>query len=172
MTVYPVWRAGMKVTARRLSRQQVEVITASSTQVANNTTTLANDTELLVSLEASATYVIQLVAGFDNVNTGVGYRTAWTVPSGATGKRFVFGATQTSGSFGDAENTRGKIPAVDFTTASTHVSGTIDQSHYEWLTVTTGTEPGNAQFQFAQQTANASNTTRLANSLIRKHRIA
>lgn len=172
MSVYPNWRAGMKVRASDLTQQQIQLFRATANQVVNNTTVLANDTELVVPLLATASYIVELVCAFDNVNAGVGYRTAWTVPAGATGKRMVFGATQTAGAFTSAVNTKGKVPAVAFTTASTHQSGTIDQSHYEWLTITTGVTAGNAQFQFAQQTANASNTTRLSNSYIRVHRVA
>lgn len=171
MSVAPDWKAGSKVTKARIAQQQIQVITSSSTQVVNNSTTTVDDNELVVALDANASYILELQVAFDNANTTPGYRTAWSMPTGATGFRYIFGSTQTGASFTDETNTKGKVVSGGLTVQSTHRSGTADQSHSEWLTVVT-TNAGNAQFQFAQQTANASNTTRLENSYIRVQRVA
>lgn len=171
MSVYPVWRAGAKVTADRLTQQQTHVVAATADQIVNNSATLTNDTLLFFPLAANALYVVELHVAFNAGSAVPDIFTAWSVPAGTTGGRFCFGSTGTDASFTDNEITRGTARANTFIGGVTYRMGASDQSCNEILSLITAGTAGNVQFRWAQLTATVINSTRLTDSFMRVTRV-
>lgn len=141
-------------------------------QSVNNTntgTTMVNATGLSLSLAANATYLI-----FAHIYCDGGViadiKIAATVPSGATGYANCKGMTLASpdlfgGGFKGAFNS--------FTTAGGYALGGAGQiTDYHYTATCTTTNAGTFQIQFAQNTADAANTTIRAVSNIYGWRVA
>lgn len=167
---YPNWKAGSKVTAALLGEVQAESIRANATQVVNNSTTLVDDTVLTVPVQANAAYVVEIGCRFLQANAAADLKTAWSVPSGATGTRMCFAPTGTAASFTSEVDTRASFISLPFTTVSLWQMGTADICFREVAIVVTSTTSGSITFQWAQNTATAANTTRQQGSYIRVQR--
>jgi hypothetical protein len=136
----------------------------------NNSTTLVNVTGLSASLEANAKYSMD---GFIAYTSGAtpDIKFAWTVPSGATG---WWAAWSTSTA---AAGTVGSVVSfwdTTFTAAqsaggSDTLSGNCSCLPHAYVVTTNA---GTIQLQFAQNTANASNTIVRAGSWLRFRRVA
>lgn len=155
---YPVWTAGQRQTAALLSAMQPIVVAMSADQSVTNSTTLTNVTELTFPMAASAKYEVTAIIYASGSTTG-DLQTNWTVPTGATGLKGCWGPT--SGST-DRTNTSMRSGAHGLTTAVAY--GTSSTSAgiacIERALVTTSSS-GTWQMQFAQNTVDASNATRL-----------
>lgn len=96
MSTYPSIAAGQIITAGLLTKMVgTEVVKQANTDRAN-TTTLVNDPELAVTLEAGAVYKVEfdlLVSGRNSVTGSLGgdFKTEWSTPPGSTGLKSVFG---------------------------------------------------------------------------------
>lgn len=171
MSVYPTWRAGKKVTAALLTQQQVHTVMASSDLIRNNTATIADDTALLFPLVANALYIVEAYVAFNAASGTPDIATSWSVPAGTTGGRFCYGATSPGGTFTDESNGRVTVRSQTQTGTVTYTQHTAQQSITEVLSLITSGTAGNVVFGWAQNTANASNTTRLAESYLRIERV-
>lgn len=126
----------------------------------NNTTTLANATEMSFSVGANETWGFLMFIRY-STNATADIKFAFTVPASATWDVHAVG--KDAGATLDAQIAYGdhSTTVKDFTgTTATRTSLAL------MGTVVTGGTSGSLQLQFAQQTANASDTTVLANSWI------
>ena len=120
------------------------VISKTADQTVNNTSTLVNDNDLFVPLLANRKYYWFSRVRFKSDSTP-DLKISWTVPSGATGgrRREINNATEVS--YGTSSNWSG--------------STGVDRQGYAGGYVETGGTAGNLQFQWAQNTADLSDTT-------------
>jgi hypothetical protein len=119
-------------------------------------TTPTNDTDLTVALLANATYIVRFYGIIASPSTA-DFRTAWSVPSGATGLKYCLGPNPTATSR-DATTMRtgahGHTTQVDYGLESPGFSGIQEHG-----VVSTGATAGNMSIQWAQVASVASNTT-------------
>lgn len=173
MSQFPVLYAGQRITATlALSMLPLEAYKATST-TRTATTTLADDPDLVIALEANATYFVEFFIKYAAV-TAEQVKTAWTVPSGASGGKCRIGVSSavndatTGGPFGD-----GAFGQHAFSTSLTYGTrnSTANQvAAYESGTLTT-TNAGNVALQWAQNTSGATGTLVAAGSYARAKRI-
>lgn len=163
MSVYPTWSAGTRITADKLTAGQIQLIQKTTDESVTSNTTPQNDDELFVSLDASATYVIDAwifaYQGAPASGTGsatIDLRTDWSMPSGATGWKWCTGPA-TSMTHNGRDNTSVVMALSGFGTDRSY--GLDDSSNgvvvHEHVLVTTGTTSGTAQFRWSQDTSNA-----------------
>ena len=174
---YPVWTAGQTVTAERLIDQAENVIATTATLDRSSTTTLADDTVLTTTLAANATYLVEFSVVFSSTSTTPDVNTNWTVPSSATGRKFRRGPTSNNSTMTSSIDSRIKVDAVSLTTSGAYqVVGTTAATQTVGVTevgiVVTSTTSGTLAFQWAQNTSNATATTRGADSYLKVCRIA
>jgi hypothetical protein len=126
-------------------------------QIVNNTATLANDAELTAAVSANTTYSFQVSLIFTS-NTTPDIKYAFTFPSGATcawgSVRLVSGASPT----GDAD-----FGAYSSATSGTSAVAAAGTGGVQLALITgalfVGATAGSLTLQWAQNTANASDTT-------------
>ncbi len=133
-----------------------------TTEAVNNNATLQNDDELVAAMAANAVYLVELDLVFNSGATP-GFKFTFTLPAGAGGNLVGF-AHNTANAFFTFNGTLTTVYSLAGLGANAyvHVSGYI----------TTGATPGNAQIQWAQFTANASNTSVLLGSTLKLTRVS
>jgi hypothetical protein len=135
-----------------------------------STTTLADDPDLVVALEANATYLVEMhIAAISGTTEDI--KTAWTVPTGASGSKYVIGPGSASDGTDSSSNARWGGSA--FVTSITYGArtGGFSFNFYEWAIVTTGVA-GNVTFQWAQAVSGATAAQILINSYISARRLS
>ncbi|MGW4493735.1 hypothetical protein [Streptomyces sp. NPDC004376] len=136
------------------------------------TNTLADDPDLTVSLDAGAVYHVEFHLHFAATDTAR-FRTAWTVPSGATGNRSAVGPDQGQILSSTSSGGTGRYGVHNFTTACTYGTrndNTLQCTALEEANVTT-TTAGVCALQWAQATTNATASRLAAGSFMRVTRI-
>ena len=138
-------------------------------QTVNNSSTLVNDTHLVLAVLANEVWVVNAYLMYDS-GTIPDIKFAWTVPAGAT---ISWGAI--SSDTGAANWANIGSPVALATTGSMAFSclgaGTIQGAILTGIAVIGGTA-GNVQLQWAQNTANASDTKVRLNSALVGNRVA
>lgn len=131
----------------------------------NNDSALQNDDALVLAMEASSTYLVDLRL-IINSGTTPDFKFTFTVPSGASGSVHIFeGSSPTSA----ATVLQGPFSI----TATLSVSGVAaDQIILIQGVVVTSTTAGNLQFRWAQNTANATDTSVKTNSYLHLTKVA
>lgn len=142
-------------------------IKKASNEIVNNSTTLQNDNDFVVTLDASSVYEIQIVLCLTS-NASADFKWDWAVTGGVSQltKRAILG-TGTCTTIADAN---ADFTTVDLNTPSNvQTDGIHEQALYERFLVQTSTT-GTLQLRWAQNSAHASNTTVTTNSymIIRK----
>jgi hypothetical protein len=173
MSQYPVIYAGQRITASLLtSMEPLEAYKATDT-TRTSTTTVADDPDLVIALEANATYVVEMLIKYAAV-TAEQFKTQWSVPAGASGGRGRIGVsssvndTTTGGPFGDgAFGQHGFATPLTYGTRASAVNQVIA---YELGTVTT-TTAGNVALSWAQNASGLTGTKVAAGSYARAKRI-
>lgn len=122
--------------------------TTDSTAV-NNSTSLVNDTQLAVAVTANAVYHFEARIRYSS-NSTANIKLAWTFPTGLTMDYEAIGGTTSSATFAQFNNTQSTILALGG--FASDLSVMLDGI------VLVGGTAGNLQLQFAQNTANSSNT--------------
>lgn len=160
--------AGAKLRASVLNSLLTEVrplpARKEATETVNNSATLQNDDDLFVAVTASAVYNLDGRLLY-NGNSTADFKIGWTFPTGLTMSYTILGvyvATPTVFSTSDFIQTSN--PALEGAGA--------DRTAIMWGRVIVSSTAGTLQLQWAQNTANASNTTLLAGSYIRLTQIA
>lgn len=165
---YPVFTAGQRITASELNKGKLEFVTNSSGAQTNATTTFANATDLVFTVESSARYWIHVLIGYD-APTATDIKFDWSMPSGATTARnceYLALATTTNIDSNMAKIRRGATTAV---AAGGPNSVANAFSVYEEVVDLQTSSGGSAQFRFA---ANAAGTATLqGDSIIYYQRI-
>jgi hypothetical protein len=156
--------AGAKLRASVLSSLITEVrpvtVRKTTNETVNNSTTLQNDDELFIAVEASVTYDFEAEIIYNSGATP-DLKFGWTFPSGLTMFYAVYAAG--GGTFLGYNEIETSVPAVDGAGAAVGVllKGTVIVS----------STAGTLQLQWAQNALNASNTIVQAGSYIRLRRI-
>ena len=167
LQTYPSIPAGTQPTSLLLQRMLPLIAEKASDQPLTSSTTLASDSALLVPLEASAKYDVELKLYYTGGTTGSSdLKFAWTVPSGTT----------ITGSALAISNPLG-VALLYYTQATASVfsasNGTGNPFGIRvWGTVVTSSTTGNLQLTWAQNTSSATATTVKAGSLLTARRIA
>jgi hypothetical protein len=147
--------AGHVPTADELNTVVPVVKVKTANETVNNTSTLQNDDHLAWPVVASGSYILDLYLYYQS-NSTADFKFDWTYPTGTT---FNWGAT-----YYDVSSvlTNGG-PFTQATTGAVGGTGAavLAAVHYQ---ITVGGTPGTFQMQFAQNVANASNTTVFAGS--------
>lgn len=166
MRLAPV--AGSRVTALAMNRLYPMIRTKQAAQSVTSSTTLVDDDTLWVPLEADATYLVTLTLAVTGATAG-DVKTAWTIPSGATGQRACLGlaGASTSATASDASNRSttwtASVPYGVTTTASTVM---------EDGTITTAAAAGVLRLQWAQNASSGTATIVEAGSYLQVERLA
>lgn len=155
--------AGDEPAAQLFEDLRVLAIIKLSDEARNTTTTLANDAELVLAMQASSTYMLESTIFFNTTSTP-NYKGLWTVPASATG-RFQCTGYSIVGTLGIFDN------AVIGTT-QTIQGAAAARPHYMTGWITTSTTPGSLRWQWAQNTSNGAATTTLAGSYIKLTKVA
>jgi hypothetical protein len=124
-----------------------------------STITPANDPEMLVNLDASTIYYVEMFIAYKASTTG-DFRSVWSVPSGATGYRWCLGEA-VAGT--DRENTSMRTGGHNLTSEIVyggHSSG-VTSCGWETLYITT-TTAGTLNFKWSQGTSDGTNATILS----------
>jgi hypothetical protein len=87
---YPAIPAGVRLTTLLLSSMLPFWVRKAGDTNRNTTTVLAADPDLQIALEANATYRVTMIIHYSAGSAG-GFKTQWSVPSGATGLRSCWG---------------------------------------------------------------------------------
>lgn len=134
-----------------------------SDQGYNNDTTLNNDLDLHVSLEANSDYEVRLIIGATGVGGNI--KVAWAVPSGCTGLRYVLGPSQFQNNRDDATMRTG---AHNFNTEVLYGLGslTLFTGIQEFAIIRVGSTAGTLTIQHAQAVSHADVTTVRASSFM------
>ncbi|WP_354643854.1 hypothetical protein [Kitasatospora camelliae] len=147
---------------------QTQAVTKSATQSVTSSTTLVNDTHLLLPVAANAEYHLEGFVVYDGAFSAGDFKCDWSLPASAS-MLWAGNGMSTGAGGGLTANTQASGTTVAFGTygagppyTSLSVRGRI---------VTAGTA-GNAQFKWAQNSSNATATRVLAGSWIRLIRVA
>lgn len=170
---YPNWQAGDPITASALNYTQGEVIVKPSTTDRPSTTTVTDDPHLTTTLDANATYSVELhlkVAGL----AAADIKTNWTVPSGASGTRNVRGAGTGSTTDSNADNATMRTGVHNFSTdvVYNNIRNTVNSAYVTETGVVTTTSAGTLALSWAQNSSNATATSVVAGSIMTVKRIA
>ena len=134
--------------------------------------TLLDDPDLTVQLDAGAVYKVEFTLHYAATDTAR-FRTAWTVPSGTTGTRSAVGADQGQILSVTSSGGTGRWGVHNFTTAciyGTRNDNTLQCYAQEESTLIT-TTAGTCALQWAQQTTNATASRLAQGSCMRVTRI-
>lgn len=171
----PTFSAGERLTAAKLTQICSEITastliaTKASLQTVNNSATLVDDSDLFVALAASTTYVFELTLLFASNGTA-DIKYGFTFPALATCEwgsiRLV---SSSAGITGDADF--GSYNSATSGSSTVAAAGTSSaQLAVVNGTITTAGTSGNLRLQWAQNTANVSDTTVYAGSSLVVHR--
>jgi len=120
----------------------------------NNNDTLQDDNELFVALLANTNYSFLLY--LISISSAVAdIKTAFSLPAGATGEILT-----------NVMRAGGSVPMADITTEDSHTSDGTNSLNSFFGKVNMGGTAGNMQLQWAQNTAEVSNTSVLQGSLL------
>lgn len=170
MSQYPVLYAGRRLTSGLLaSMLELDAFKASDT-TRTATTTTAADPDLTLTLEAAATYYIEIFIHYSAPSAEL-LKTQWTVPPGASGLRSCWGVAQ--GVVGADPAGDGRFGIHAFSTDvvyGTRTSPTNQSMVWETGNLTT-TSAGPVALAWAQNTSGASGVRVAAGSYMRARRI-
>lgn len=173
MSKYPLVYAGQRITGALLSATMPDMIRKLNNTDRSATTTLADDPDLTVQLEANAQYWIEIEIWYAASTGSSGIKTAWTVPSGVTGNRSAVGMASTVSDATPAGVGRWGVHAYGTSVfygdrqSSTNLAVAKESSY-----VTTGSSAGTCALQWAQDTSDAGACRVAAGSLMRVTRLA
>lgn len=171
MSQYPVIAAGQRITTSLLNAMMPAYVNKGTNTVRTSTATLADDPDLTYQLAANASYFVEIYIKYDTTDaTHTTIKTAWTVPSGATGTRTALGSgsTQTSD-----DNVSSRHGVHNFTTAVTYGERTGGSQMWALETaVIDTTSAGTLALQWAQVASSTSSVTVHTDSFMRIKQLA
>ncbi len=169
---YPRWEAGQDITADLLNAGLPRVIRKTADTVKNNTTTVAADPELQISLEANAVYVWDGWIKYDARPTS-DLQIDFSAPSGALGEWAGMGAgSATAGSTANGYSIR--TETNDITQFRTFYGTTASNPMAIFLygTIRMGSTSGTFSLDWGPANAVAEDTTVYTDSWLKFQRIA
>jgi len=163
----PTWVAGQVLSASDVNVWFLPLnVIKPSSQAVTSSTTLVNDTALVLAVAANSTYLVHGVIEYNGANGG-DIKWTFTIPAGASG---FFGATYTAATSGNFAG-GAAFAWTDTTPSQGNGTGTPMDIRITGILVIAGTA-GNLQFRWAQNTSNATATTVMPNSALLAYRIA
>lgn len=179
MARYPTIYAGQRITGTLMQAMLPDVVWKTANEDRAATTTLANDSDLVATLEANATYHVTMYIHFAAVDAAQ-FKTQWAVPTGATGNRSALGAAFELASSGAATTQAAdggyhRSGVHGYTTTvryGTRASATNQALVVEESILTTSSTAGTLALQWAQFTSNATATRVAAGSSMHIRRLA
>ena len=172
----PTWSVGEDITAADLQIMSDDLnalwtqpfARKTATESVTSSTTLQNDDELLVSVEANTTYVMELFMAYDGA-TGGDIKIGFTVPASTTGRLIAAGLTSTAAAYSDDQTSTGTLATVySFGAVGT---GTDAGVLLKGVVVTAGTA-GTLQVQWAQLASSGTATRVFSSSYLALRRVA
>ncbi len=167
MTAYPNIEIGDLVTADLLDSMLPQVIRKASDESVTSSIALQDDDELLLAVEASATYLVTAWIRHTAASNTPDLRLNYSYPSGASFARSDWGSPDTTTASADSINT-----VVQTTGDNTRGSGTVERSIYVVGELTTGGTAGTFRVRWAQATSDAGAVTVKAGSRLEMRRYA
>lgn len=169
------WNVGDVLSAADMNIWTVPVaVVKPSNTSRNNTTTVADDPDLVLAVAASATYDIRMLVAYDGASSaGTGdLKWTFTVPSGASGTYMALHQNLSGNTAGMWTLNWTDGPNINQTTANTAGTGTGNQFgiFFNGLLQTAGSA-GNLTFRWAQNTSGATSTRVFAQSYIAAQRV-
>lgn len=169
---YPRWTAGEDITADQLIAMIPKVVRKTADTVKSNTTTVAADPELQISLEANAVYIWDGWIKYD-VRPTSDLQVDFSAPSGALGEWTAIGA----GSGTAAATAAGysvRTETNDITQFRTYYGNTASNPLGLQMkgTIRTGSSSGTFSLDWAPASAVVEDTTVYTDSWLRFQRIA
>lgn len=141
------------------------VYKSSSSLVVNNSTTLVDDDSLVIAAIANTTYIIEGLVIYTSTSVA-DFKCTIAAPSGSTGGWSSSGVSGNSG-LNQATGSSSALTALG-TTASFGGAGTSSFTAVRlFAVVNTGSSSGNIRLQWAQATAEATNTTVVKGSFLK-----
>ena len=174
MATYPTWTAGQRITAALLLAAQPATYYKAATTSRSSTTTLADDPDLTVTLDASATYTIEMVLSYAAVTAG-GFKTAWNASAGVTSVNRSVQGPGSAAADASADNISMRSGVHNYTTAisyGTRNNGGNQLVAVERALVATDTTGGTVTLQWAQTASSATATLLSGSSYMTVTRIA
>lgn len=174
MAQYPNINAGDDFTVEMLRSMITNYIFKSTSTTRASTTTLADDPDLLVPVEANAVTWIRFVVRAAAI-LAEDIKIAWSVPSGATGNRHVIGPGSTA-TDASADNIAVRLGVHVYSTALTY-SGVRNSASNQFVIleeamITTSSTAGNVALQWAQATSGATGAVVASGSWAEYRRVA
>lgn len=168
----PTFTDGNVVTAAQLNAVLPIAAVKPSDQAVTSSTTLVNDSALLVAVAASATYEVNLFLTYTatgSSSTG-GIKVAWTAPSGAVLNwvPYLNGNSDGVQQLATVWTTGGTLATVN---PGSGTGASMVAAHVYGVLIM-GVNAGSLQLQWAQNTSNASATTVKAGSALIVRQIA
>lgn len=155
----PSFKAGQRVTASQLNNALGINAYKGSDQSVTSSTTLVNDTALILALSANTTYEVTALIFYTAGTTG-DLKGNFTSPAGATspGVRYIGQTTSLAVQQG--------VQSLGSAFAFGGNGGTVEEVDLAF-TIAIGSTAGNLTFQFAQNATDATATTVKAGSVLR-----
>jgi len=153
--LWPGYTGGQRLTAAALQAGQHMIVTKTANTDRASTTTLADDPDLTFTVAAGAVYAIEFFLHYA-CTTAAGFKTAWDVPSGASGNKGVQGPGS-SATDGSANNISMRSGVHGFSTTVAYGSRNSANNQclaYEEALITTSVA-GVIAIQWAQNSSNA-----------------
>ncbi len=160
MSQFPDIGASEDFTVETLRQMIPNYVIKANSESATSDATINDDSDLIVPVEANATYHVKFNV-FAAAVTASDIKTAWSVPAGAGGLRKVSGPGSTAAD-GSADNVAGKFGVHGFTTEITYSgvrnSNTLQFWILEEALVIVDATAGNVTFRWSQATSGATAT--------------
>jgi hypothetical protein len=168
VSTYPAISAGQRITASLLTSMLPITVRKPADQSVTSSTTLTNDNDLVVSLEANATYEVDGYLMVFGSGAGLGdCKIDFTIPSGAS-MRYTSGGVVNSNPATAYEDTVN----ANTTARAIGTNGSVDMGVPLRADIVMGSTAGSVQLRFAQNSSNATATGFRAGSRLRFRRIA
>ena len=178
MSRYPSIYAGQRLTGTLLQSMMPDIIVKNTNEDRPSTTTLANDTDLVATLEANAVYHVVMYVHFAALDAA-GFQTQWAIPTGASGNRSGAGAAYplAGGGATAAAADGGYHRSGVHGTGTTVRYGTRNSATNQALTIeegmiTTSSTAGTLALMWSQAVSNATATRVGAGSSLHIRRLA
>jgi len=171
MARYPEVLAGNRITAQLLDSMLPDIVIKPANETVTSSTTLQNDDDLFVSVEANAQYDVFLTVFHDSEATSGDIKFSWTGPSGATMNWGVHTPTLTTTSSTTVPDTNMQVRLIN-EVVETGGADNTGTTMFASGSLTTSSTAGTLQLQWAQQTSNATASTVRAGSKLHVRRVA
>lgn len=173
--VYPVFFAGQTLTADLLTATLTRTVIKSADQTVTSSTALVDDTELLFTAVANASYDVEIRVQLGALLVA-GLRTAWSAPTGTSGNKLVSGPGSANAAEANADTTEMRWTVYALTSQAGYTNprnSTSSLTHViERARIDVGSTAGAVTFRWAQLASNATGTVVKAASELRYRRVA